>query len=870
MWFRNLLIIVLFITSKAYSQQDVDFHLNGHFLNGKIILKIKRDFNDPYVWVLAKDNVVYRINSITKATEDYSAKFSGYGSLKFIDIAGQNGDVFFIATNENIVIQYKNGAIKLIDGSTGLTDKVNDIGFDYNKIFLAETANVLLIGTVNGLYRYNTDTENLILNSNKTNSQVFDASYRKLMFSGTYYIHDTHPDSVQYLPAAPFGDRTLFASFVWLGGKSFGNTINTAYYTSPMIYDFHDYASYMNLFWGNDRGMFQINGNASYNSARQFKHYLNNITVNKISGIYGLTSFGNGHAFFNPGIIKETLLIGTNSGLYFSSSVYDYYGNNDQLNNFTLFHYDELGNVQVNDISVNALSTTEPVCEDGVWLATNNGVYLIKPDYAKYLNAEHAQLAAFKGKGYDIKEEKVCQGESAHLLADPFSTGTSAIQWFKDGVEMAGESNNDLATDKSGDYYAILYDPCQNIHFESNHLKVKVISLPVFSFDYPTQLTFCEGAISTLKVTGGPAYQYRWYKDGVLTGDVNAELQIINSGEYKVEVSACENSWIPSKEVQMDFISLPSPVIKADKNAYCIGEQVVLDAGVLPGNGYQINWIRDGLAVNEWANQNKVSTNLPGNYSVLISSDKLAGCNKVSAIIPVTFKPIPEVNILQTVKTSLCEGQSVELKAEYSGSKVKWSTGETSDKIIVTASGTYSVTTFSDGGCTADAGIPVQFHPVPVLTMKDTSICVSSMKHITITAPAGFVKYVWNSQNGTNSYQADHPQQVTLTVTDENGCEATRDITITDECPDASIPNAFSPNGDGINDTWVIKGFENDPAVVVSVFNRYGTKLFESKGYRSPWNGKFNGKMLPPGAYYYMISPNNKRKTLSGNVTIMY
>jgi len=870
MWFRKLLIITLFITSKAYGQQDVDFHLNGHFFAGEEILKIKRDFNDPYVWVLAKNNTVYRLNSITKAIKDYSANFARYGNLKFIDIAGQNDDIFFIATNENIVIQYKKGAIKLIDGSAGLADNVNDIGFDFNKIFLAETANVLLIGTVNGLYRYNTDSGKLILNSNKTNSQVFEASYRKLMFSGTYYIHDVTPDTVQYVPAAPFGDRTLFQHFVWLGGKSFGNTINTAYYTSPMIYDFHDYAAYINLFWGNDRGLFQINGNASYNSARQFKHYLNNITVNKISGTYGLTSFGNGHAFFNPGIIKETLLIGTNSGLYFSSSVYDYYGNNDQLNNFTLFHYDELGTTQVNDISVNALSTTEPVCEDGVWLATNDGVYLIKPDYGKYLNAEHAQLAAFKDKGYDIKEEKVCEGEFAHLVADPFSTGTSAIQWFKDGIELAGESDNNLATDKSGDYYAILYDPCQNIHFESNHLKVKVISPPVFNFEYSRKLTFCEGTVSTLKVTGDPAYHYRWYKDGILTGDVNAELQITASGKYRVEVSSCENSWIPSKEVQMDFLSLPSPEIKADKNAYCIGEQAVLNAGVLPGNGYQINWIRDGVAVNEWGNQKQVSTNVPGNYSVLISSDQLTGCNKASAVIPITFNAIPEVNIRQTVKTSLCEGQSVELKAEYSGSTVKWSTGETGDKITVYSSGTYSVITYSDAGCTAEASVPVQFHPLPVLAIKDTSICVSSEKHIILTAPIGFAKYVWNGQSGTNSYQVDNPQLITLTVTDENGCMATRDIIIADECPDASIPNAFSPNGDGVNDTWVIKGFENNPAVIVSVFNRYGTKLFESKGYRVPWNGKFKGNKLPPGAYYFMIMPNNKGKVLSGSVTILY
>jgi gliding motility-associated-like protein len=83
------------------------------------------------------------------------------------------------------------------------------------------------------------------------------------------------------------------------------------------------------------------------------------------------------------------------------------------------------------------------------------------------------------------------------------------------------------------------------------------------------------------------------------------------------------------------------------------------------------------------------------------------------------------------------------------------------------------------------------------------------------------------------------------------------------------IPNAFSPNGDGINDTWQIEYLESYPGTTVDIFNRYGQKVFSSVGYTKPWDGKYNGKVLPVGTYYYVINPKNGRSTMSGSVTII-
>ncbi|WP_423149246.1 gliding motility-associated C-terminal domain-containing protein [Rubrolithibacter danxiaensis] len=75
---------------------------------------------------------------------------------------------------------------------------------------------------------------------------------------------------------------------------------------------------------------------------------------------------------------------------------------------------------------------------------------------------------------------------------------------------------------------------------------------------------------------------------------------------------------------------------------------------------------------------------------------------------------------------------------------------------------------------------------------------------------------------------------------------------------DILIPSAFTPNGDGINDTWRITSLNtNFPDCSIEIFNRYGSPVFSSKGYFNSWDGTNNGKPLPDGTYYYIINFNS-------------
>ncbi|MCQ2604990.1 MAG: gliding motility-associated C-terminal domain-containing protein [Bacteroidales bacterium] len=113
----------------------------------------------------------------------------------------------------------------------------------------------------------------------------------------------------------------------------------------------------------------------------------------------------------------------------------------------------------------------------------------------------------------------------------------------------------------------------------------------------------------------------------------------------------------------------------------------------------------------------------------------------------------------------------------------------------------------------------------------------------------------------------------TAVATTTHGCRQLASIYVEVHLVDV-IPSGFSPNGDGINDTWIIPKLINCPNAVVTVYNRWGVLVFENKlnYYDHPWNGtSMNGNPLPMGTYYYVIEYNdaNDTPTATGSVSIL-
>jgi len=83
------------------------------------------------------------------------------------------------------------------------------------------------------------------------------------------------------------------------------------------------------------------------------------------------------------------------------------------------------------------------------------------------------------------------------------------------------------------------------------------------------------------------------------------------------------------------------------------------------------------------------------------------------------------------------------------------------------------------------------------------------------------------------------------------------------------VPNAFSPNGDGINDQWRIQALETYPEAIVSVYNRHGQLIYTSRGYSKPWDGTFKQQPLPTASYYYIIDLKNDFPLFTGWIMII-
>ncbi|MDP4273816.1 MAG: gliding motility-associated C-terminal domain-containing protein, partial [Bacteroidota bacterium] len=111
----------------------------------------------------------------------------------------------------------------------------------------------------------------------------------------------------------------------------------------------------------------------------------------------------------------------------------------------------------------------------------------------------------------------------------------------------------------------------------------------------------------------------------------------------------------------------------------------------------------------------------------------------------------------------------------------------------------------------------------------------------------------------------------TVKITDAHNCFFVDSISVNSikgNC--LSIPNTFTPNGDGYNDTWEIDHMDLYPKAIVEIYNRWGILLFRSRpGYPDKWDGTWKGKVLPMDSYFYVIDVHNGSKPSTGSVTII-
>jgi gliding motility-associated-like protein len=175
----------------------------------------------------------------------------------------------------------------------------------------------------------------------------------------------------------------------------------------------------------------------------------------------------------------------------------------------------------------------------------------------------------------------------------------------------------------------------------------------------------------------------------------------------------------------------------------------------------------------------------------------------------------------------------------------------------------YTVTIVDTLGCRQQTAINITVDTLLVNPMNDTTICrgfpLVLYAHVTNTANG--LKYSWspddelNCPNCTSAIAMPRKSLTyTITVTDSNSCIATDTVRITIDPCDITIPNAFTPNGDGLNDLYRVYGhldyFRN---YSFSIYNRWGERVYYTEDVNGGWNGVYQGVDQELGTYFYMV-----------------
>lgn len=379
----------------------------------------------------------------------------------------------------------------------------------------------------------------------------------------------------------------------------------------------------------------------------------------------------------------------------------------------------------------------------------------------------------------------------------------------------------------------------------------------------------------TITAQGGTS-PYQYSINGGTTWQSSNTFAGLGGGTYNVVVrdaNNCLSSQVPTVLAVSNLLA--QTIAKTDADCVTKGTiTITASGGGTPPYEYSIN------GGTTWQSSNTFTGLNGGDYTV-VTRNPVSTC---TATTNVTIAFTNNLNVAAITGTSMCLGNSFTPTVNSNATSFSWSPSNgVSNTAIATPVFTPSATTnytlqATLGTCTASQTMTVTIFPGATANAGADALIIAGDRY-TMQASGSTGSYLWTPSTGLSSAAVLNPvaspsttTTYSLRVTTSQGCIANDEVTIT-VVPYCIKPmNGFTPNGDGINDLWLITNGNCLSSAKVQVFNRYGAKVFEDKDYKNNWNGTYNGKPLPDGTYYYVISfqlINSRVETKTGNVTIL-
>jgi gliding motility-associated-like protein len=440
----------------------------------------------------------------------------------------------------------------------------------------------------------------------------------------------------------------------------------------------------------------------------------------------------------------------------------------------------------------------------------------------------------------------VCADDSTELDAGP---NKDSYLW------STGDTTQTITVYEEGIYYVnTVKDGCPSTDTVTIQRDNSVI-------DLGPDVTVC-GAQNVVLNAGTGFTNYQW------SAGSQDSTQLVNiTGSYFVAALTFAGCSVRDT-IEVDFAAAPPALLVQNPGILCEGDELVLIASEAIG---EISWTGPNNFI---SNEAQISfensdQSLEGSYFVSqIVNNCASAPTEVSVIINETPNPVIVGD------TSLCEGELSTLSVTgVPFDSFVWSNSATTTSIDVSG-GVYSIIATLDGCQGYDTLTVYLEEPSANFTiLPDSVVFLGTTVQFSDTSldSPNFLNtsFIWNFGDGSfadgetvsYTYQDTGSYQVIYTVINENECIDTliRTVIVIKE---VVVPNAFSPNGDGYNDLFVVKYLELFPNSELLIFNRWGNAIFSSADYKNDWEGENQ----PDGTYFFILTLGGTNQNFKGTI----
>lgn len=415
-------------------------------------------------------------------------------------------------------------------------------------------------------------------------------------------------------------------------------------------------------------------------------------------------------------------------------------------------------------------------------------------------------------------DQNLCQGDSVLFNA---GAGFTSYSW------NTGSTNSSVYATTVGTYSVTVTDAAGCTATDMADV-LNVYPLPFINLGPDT--TQCGGSV--LLNAGAGFTNYLW-QDGSMASTYNATA----TGTYWVGVTDA-NLCMNADTINVTINPVPVPNLGPDVS-FCSGQSATLDPGVFTSYLWSTGDVTQTINVTT-----------AGSYTVTVTN--ASGCTASDVLVVQNVYPLPQPNL--GADQVFCQGNSATLSPGNFAAYL-WQNSTTNSTLQVSNTGTYYVTVSDVNNCVNSDTINVTVNPLPVFDLGvDFHICPGDEVIITPNGPAVPVTYLWSDGSTDPTLVLYDVGTYYLVVTDNNSCNYVDTINILIDCPSTIyVPNAFTPNDDGLNPQFMAYG-TNIKEFSMEIYNRWGELIYTVQDLNKGWDGFVKNIPAPQGHYVYKIT----------------